>query len=168
MMLESIKEGVSSFMGSVTEGWHHLRDSAANALTRFRPGAESKLPARESVDDPFYWPSQSWSMLGGEVFEDDRRLIVRIEIPGMDKRDMSIEIRDDTLILSGEKRFASEGSDGRWRTMQCAYGSFRRAVPLPEPVIADKARATYTSGVLRVELPKASQGKPKATTIRVN
>lgn len=167
MKLEDIKEGVSSFLDSVAGGWQHLRESAANALTRFKPSAESKLPAQNSIDDPFYWPSRNWSILGGELFEDDQRLVVRLEVPGMDKKDMSIEISGDTLILSGEKRFSDESLDGRWRIMQCAYGSFRRAVPLAVPVLADKAKATYTNGVLRVELPKANPGKPKARTIRV-
>lgn len=168
MKLETIKEGVSSFLDSVAEGWHHLRESAANALTRFKPSAESKLPAEASIDDPFYWPSHGWSMLGGEVFEDDKRLVVRLEVPGMDKQDMNIEISDDMLILSGEKRFANENSDGRWRIMQCAYGSFRRVVPLSTPVLADKAKATYMNGVLRVELPKITPGKAKAKKIQVD
>lgn len=167
MKLETIKEGVSSFLDSVAEGWHHLRESAANALTRFKPSEESKLPAQESIDDPFFGQSRGWSMLGGEVFEDDQRLVVRLEVPGMDKQDMKIEITDDVLILSGEKRFTSEDSDGRWRIMQCAYGSFRRVVPLTTDVLAEKAKATYENGVLRVELPKSNPRKPKTTTVRV-
>ena len=168
MKLETIKEGVSSFLDSVAEGWHHLRVSAANALTRFKPNEGSKLPARGNVDDPFYWPTLGWSMLGGEVFEDDQRIVVRLEVPGMEKQDMNIEVLDDRLVLSGEKRFTNENVDGRWRVMQCAYGSFHRIVPLTAPVVADKAEATYRNGILRVELPKASPGKPKARTIQVS
>lgn len=168
MKLESIKEGVSSFLDSVADGWHHLRESATNAMTRFRPGEASGLPDRETVDDPFYVSAYGWSMLSGEVFEDDQRLIVRVEVPGMDKKDMSIEVLDDKLVLSGEKRFSEESSDGRWRIIQCAYGSFHRTVPLPVPVLADQARATYKNGILRVELPKADPGSPKAKTIEID
>lgn len=168
MKIEEIKEGVGAFWDSVAEGWRHLRQSAANALTHFKPSEKSRLPAREDIDDPLYLPVQGWSMLGGEVFEDDKRLVVRLEIPGLEKQDMAIEVRDDALILSGEKRFAQEGTQGRWRVMQCAYGSFRRVVPLTVPVLADQARATYQNGVLRVELPKAAVGKPKSITIRVD
>lgn len=167
MKLEAIKEGFGSFLDSVAEGWQQLRESASNALTRFRPNIESRLPARDRIDDPAYWPTSGWSMLGGEVFEDDARLVVRLEVPGMEKRDMKIEIVDDSLVLSGEKRFASENSDGRWRIMQCAYGSFRRVVPLSTPVLADKAKASYTDGVLRVELPKAKPGKSTVRQIKV-
>lgn len=168
MKLEEIREGIGSLWDSVSEGWRHLRQSAANALTYFKPGEQSRLPAREEIDDPLYLPVRGWSMLGGEVFEDARRVVVRLEVPGLDKQDMNLEIQDDTLVLTGEKRFERESTEGRWRVMQCAYGSFRRVVPLPVPVQADQARASYRNGVLRVEMPKAAPGEPKAVRIRVD
>jgi HSP20 family protein len=106
-------------------------------------------------------------MLGGDVFEDDQKLVVRLEVPGLEKSDLDVEISADALIVSGEKRFEEEKTEGRWRVMQCAYGSFRRVVPLPAAVKADAARATYKNGVLRVELPKAEPGQPKAVRIEV-
>ena len=168
MKLETIKDRVGAFVDSVAEGWHHLRSSAANALTHFKPESGSPLPARERVDDPFYLPSRSWSMLGVDLFEDERRLVARLEVPGMNKQDMRIDVVGDALILSGEKHFSGETTEGRWRVMQCAYGSFRRVVPLPVAVQADEARASYTNGILRVELPKAQPGQPKATAIRID
>jgi HSP20 family protein len=167
MRLEEIKEGFGNLFDSVAEGWRHLRESAASALTRFKPGLQTQLPAREEIDDPLYLPARGWSMLGGEVFEDDKRLVVRLEMPGMEKQDIAIDVRDDALVVSGEKRFERESSEGRWRVMQCAYGSFRRVVPLAVPVDADQARATYRNGVLRIDLPKAAPGKPKSITIKL-
>lgn len=168
MNIYTIKEGVNSFLDTVADGWRHLCESATNALTQFKPSAESKLPSQDNIDDPFFGSSYGWSMLSGEVFEDEKRLVVRLEVPGMDKKDMIIEVNGDMLILSGEKRFERENSDGRWRTMQCAYGSFRRVVPLTAPVLVDKAKATYTNGVLRVELPKNSPGKVNSRRISVD
>ena len=167
MRFEEMKEGVGSIFDSVAEGWRHLRESAANAITRFKPSEKSELPSKTEVDDPLYFSMHGWSMLGGEVFEDEKRLVVRIEVPGLEKQDMNIEVHDDALVVSGEKRFEQESTQGRWRVMQCAYGSFRRVVPLSVPVLADQAKATYKNGILRVELPKASPGRPKATTITV-
>lgn len=168
MKLEEIKEGFGNLLDSVAEGWHHLRESAASALTRFKPGEQTQLPAREEIDDPLYLPARGWSMLGGEVFEDEKRLVVRLEVPGLDKQDIAVEVRDDALVVSGEKKFAHEGTQGRWRVMQCAYGSFRRVVPLPVPVLADQARASYRNGVLRIDLPKTAPGKPRTVTIEVD
>jgi HSP20 family protein len=167
MNLNALKQEISSFWDNLSEGWHHLTRSAAGALTRFKPGENSNLPAPAEIDDDFYLPSRGWAMLGGDLFEDDSRLVVRVEVPGMEKEDLAIEVVDDNLVISGEKRFERESTEGRWRVMQCAYGSFRRVVPLPVPVLADQAKAAYRNGVLRIELPKAAPGKPKATTITV-
>jgi HSP20 family protein len=168
MKLESVKEGLGAFWDSMAEGWRHLRQSAASALTRFKPGEQSNLPARSEVDDELYLPMRGWSMLGGDVFEDDKRLVVRLEVPGMDKQDIGIELVGDALVVSGEKRFRREDTQGRWRVLQCAYGSFRRVVPLPAAVRADQAKASYADGVVRIDLPKAEPGRPKAMTIKVD
>jgi HSP20 family protein len=168
MKMQDIKHGFGSLWETVTEGWSRLRESAGSALTRFRPGDSSNLPAHGDVDDRDYVASQGWAMIGGDVFEDDRRLVVRLEVPGMDKADFRIEAGGDRLVVQGEKRFERESTEGRWRVLQCAYGSFRRMVALPVPVKGDGARATYRNGVLRVELPKAEPGRPRAVTVRVD
>jgi HSP20 family protein len=168
MKFEGIKEGLSSFWDSVAEGWQHLRRSASGAITGFKPSAQTNLPAKGDIDDAFYMPSMGWSMLGGDLFEDEQRVVVRLEVPGMDKNDLDIEVEGDALIVRGEKRFERENSEGRYRVLQCAYGSFRRVVPLPVTVVADKAQASYRNGVLRVELPKAEQVKPRKLTVKVD
>ena len=168
MKLEEIKQGVSSFWDSVAEGWHRLRESAANALTRYKPGVDAGLPAKGEVDDEFYLPSQGWAMLGGDVFEDDDRVVIRLEIPGMDKQDLDIEVQGDVVVVRGEKRFERESSEGRYRVLQCAYGSFRRIVPLPVPVLTEQAKASYRNGVLRIELPKSATDRPRKLTVKIS
>ncbi|MEW5892147.1 MAG: Hsp20/alpha crystallin family protein [Pseudomonadota bacterium] len=168
MKLEHVKETVQSFWDNVAEGWRHLWHSASGALTRFKPGDKTDLPAPAEVDDISWLPSRGWSMLGGDVFEDDKRLVVRLEVPGMEKEDLDIQVTDDALVVSGEKRFQKEDSQGRWRVMQCAYGRFRRVVPLPLPVKADAARASYRNGVLKVELPKQVESRPRAISVKID
>ena len=168
MKLEDMKERFDSLWENVSEGGRHLWHSASGALTRFKPGDKTQLPASSEVDDDSYMPAQGWAMLGGDVFEDENRLVVRLEIPGMAKQDLDIQVLGDALVVSGEKHFEREESTGgRWRVMQCAYGSFRRTVPLPVAVQTDAARASYKDGVLRVELPKVETGKRMATPITV-
>lgn len=167
MKLEDFRQGFSSFWDSVTDGWNHMRQSAATALTGFKPGQQTNLPAKSEVDDMFYIPSGTWSMLGGNVYEDDKRIVVHVEVPGVDKDDLDLEVQGHLLILRGEKRFERESSEGRYRVLQCAYGSFERTVPLPAAVIAEQAKASYKNGVLRVELPKADTGAPRKTTVKV-
>lgn len=168
MKLDDIRHGVGALWESVTDGWERLRQTAAGALTRYRPGDPADLPARDEIDDASYMPSASWAMLGGDVFEDDKKIVVRLEAPGMNKGDFDIQVLDDALVVRGEKRFEREGTEGRWRVLQCAYGSFLRTVPLPAPVKSDKSRARYRNGVLRVKLPKQSPGKPSIKEIRVS
>ncbi|MDX5445634.1 MAG: Hsp20/alpha crystallin family protein [Zoogloeaceae bacterium] len=168
MKLEQLKEGMSGLLEQMAEGWRHLVQTASGALTRFKPGEKTQLPAPAEVDDAGWLPGRGWAMLGGDLFEDDDKLVVRIEVPGLDKADLQVDVHADSLIVSGEKRFEQEQTQGRWRVMQCAYGSFRRVVPLPVAVKTDAARASYKNGVLRVELPKAAPGKPKSVRIAVN
>ena len=167
MKMQDIRQGFGSLWDSVTDGWDRLRRSAAAALTRYRPGEKSNLPARDEIDDALYLPDTGWAMIGGDVFEDERRVVVRLEAPGMDKDDFDIKVYGDTLVVRGEKRFERESTEGRWRVLQCAYGAFHRSVPLPAAVKGDEARATYRNGVLRVELPKAQPGRPLTLQIPV-
>lgn len=166
--LDGIKEGFTSLWGTVADGWQRMRRSAAGALTRFRSAEQANLPAKAAVDDDFYLPTHGWSMLGGDVFEDEQRLVVRLEVPGMNKDEFDIEVLDDALVVRGEKRFERERTEGRYRMLQCAYGSFRRVVPLPVPVLAEASKASYKAGVLKIELSKAKPAKPNVQTIRVN
>ena len=170
MKLDELKEGLNSAWNTVTEGvaegWQRLRKSVG-AITHFKSGEDSNLPANKDVDDEAYWPRTTWAMLAGNVFEDDDKIVVRLEIPGMQKDNFTVEVQNGTLIVSGEKRFESEKTEGRYRTFQCAYGSFRRSVQLPAAVIADKAQASYKDGILRIELPKETPAKPRMIEVKI-
>lgn len=165
---EDLRQGFGSLWGTMSEGWDRLRHTAAGALTRFRPGEKTALPLREEVDDVLYLPNHHWAMLGGDVFEDEQRLVVRIEAPGLEKGDFDVQVHDGQLQIRGEKRFERESTEGRWRVLQCAYGSFQRNVPLPVPVKGDEAVASYRNGVLRVTLPKAEAAKPRKVDVQVS
>ena len=167
MKFDDLTRGLSSVWGSVADGWQHMRESASSAITGFKPSEQTNLPARTEVDDPFHISSMSWSMLGGDVFEDAVRVVVRLELPGLDKNDLDIAVQGGSLVVRGEKRFVREDSEGRYRALQCAYGSFRRVVALPAEVQAEQAKATYSNGVLRVELPKFTDDTPSRRIIKV-
>ena len=171
MKLDDIKSGLTtvwdSMTESVNEGWQRLRKSAG-AVTHFRAADQPNLPESKDVDDEAYWPRTSWAMLAGNVFEDETKVVVRLEIPGMKKDDFKLEVQNNTLTVSGEKHFEREESEGRYRSFQCAYGSFRRSLRLPAAVIADQAKASYRDGILRIELPKETQAKPKWVDVHID
>lgn len=161
-VIDGLKEGLGETWESMAEGWRHLRQRAAGALTRFRPGEKHPAPSAGLA-----LPSPGWALLAGDVFEDDKKLSVRLEVPGMEKEDLNIEVCDDALIVRGEKRIEQESEAGRYRVLQCANGSFDRVVPLPVLVLADQAKASYRNGVLKIDLPKAQPGKSNKVEIKV-
>ncbi|MGD8275648.1 MAG: Hsp20/alpha crystallin family protein [Thiohalocapsa sp.] len=149
--LQQLREGFNQAWGRVVEGWEQLSRQASGAMTKFTGGREkSGREARELAER-----STGWGLLAAEVFDDDDRVVVRVEAPGMSKDDIQLEVQDDFLIVSGEKHVARERTEGRWHVNECAYGAFQRVVPLPDTVDTGKADASYKNGVLRVELPKA-------------
>jgi HSP20 family protein len=168
MKVEDLKQGVETFWDKLGQGVQQLRQSAAGALTRFKAGSQTQLPAAADIDVPSALANPGWGLVGGDVFEDDARVVVRLELPGMERKDFDIEVTADTLTVRGEKRFERESTEGRWRVLQCAYGSFARRVPLPVAVKTDEARAVYKDGVLKIELPKAEVARPRNVTVTVN
>lgn len=165
MNIEDFRLGLQTAREGLVSGWRHLMQSASSALTRFRPSARTRLPYPAKVTDDRFVSTVGWSMLGSDVFENEDRVVVRLELPGLEREDLDVEVEDDRLVVSGEKRFLEEQGEGAWRLVQCAYGSFTRVVPLPVPVRSAGAKASYHDGVLRVEMPKATPGRSRRVLI---
>ena len=102
-----------------------------------------------------------------DVLEKDNRLVTRVDLPGVKKEDVSVEFTDGQLILSGERKFEKEETKDNVYRSECEYGSFYRAVPLPEGVKADDVKATFLNGVLEVSVPLPAATKPTAKTIEI-
>lgn len=168
MKLDDIKQGLNSAWESVSGNLNRLLDSATGALTRFKPESNNALPEARQVDDPYFQTSSNWGLLAGNVFEDEQTIVVRLEIPGMEKENFEISVNGDLLYVSGEKRFEQEHTEGRYRTFQCAYGAFRRSVRLPAPVLAESAQASYRNGILRIALPKVTPAKPNVIHVTID
>jgi len=112
-------------------------------------------------DDPwnFKWPAlladtttTAW-LPRVDVLEQDHRLITRVDLPGVKKEDVSVEVRDGELVLSGERKTEKKTQDQNLYRSECQYGSFYRAVPLPDGATADDVKATFANGVLEVSVP---------------
>jgi HSP20 family protein len=112
------------------------------------------VPDRAPSDFP------QWNLVTGEVEETARDIVVRVDVPGMGKEDCRVTIEDDVLYLEGERHFEREQADSTWHLTERAYGTFRRAFPLPRGVVLDQATASYRNGTLTVRLPKAPGGGP--------
>lgn len=102
-----------------------------------------------------------------EVSDDSKALKVTAELPGMEKDDVKLQIEDNMLVISGEKKGESENRDeGIFRTERY-YGYFHRAVPLPEDVDQDRAEAGFKKGVLTIRFPKLKSAAIKSKKIDI-
>ena len=159
---QQLRQGVASAWDTISEGWRHLYRRAASAITRFVPHKEETAENREIAAR-----SSGWGVLAAEVFDDDDQVIVRLEAPGMEREDFDIEVFEDTLVIRGEKRLTRERNEGRYHVLECAYGRFERAIPLPAEVEANRAAARYRNGVLRIELPKTASQRRHRIEVEV-
>jgi HSP20 family protein len=102
-----------------------------------------------------------------DMHESDDKLTVEVEVPGLDAKDIDISLEDDTLRIKGERKFANEVKEENYHRIERAYGYFERNIPLPRKVDEEKVAASVSEGVLRIELPKAAEVKPKQISIEV-
>jgi len=136
---------------NLSEGWRELLSRSSDALTHFTHGKDEARPESGALAT---FPR--WSLLAGEVEETGKEIVVRVEMPGMEKEDCRIAIEGNMLYLSGEKRFQRDDVGSTYHVMERAYGSFQRAIPLPRNVDTDKADASYKNGVLTIRMPKTA------------
>jgi len=103
-----------------------------------------------------------------DISETGDEVIVKAEVPGMTKEDISVFLQDNVLTLRGEKKQEKEEKEKTFHRVERSYGSFVRSFTLPTLVQADKVKAAYKDGVLQITLPKAEEVKPKEISISVN
>jgi HSP20 family protein len=158
---------------------------------------ESALTRRGSAGDPFTvlrqmtseldrmfdepgWPLIRWPIIrtptseaattwlpGIDVFEKDDRLVTKIDLPGMKKEDVKVEVTDGQLTISGERTSEAEEKKDRFFRCERAYGSFYRSVPLPNGVKLEDVKATFGDGVLEVSVPLPAQPEAKVRKVEI-
>jgi HSP20 family protein len=102
-----------------------------------------------------------------DVVEEQDKLILKMEIPGIDEKDLRITFEDGLLSVSGERQFERK-EDRNYHRIERAYGSFTRSFSLPRTVDGAQIAASYRNGVLEIEVPKREDAKPKQIAINVN
>jgi HSP20 family protein len=107
-----------------------------------------------------------WSPLV-DITEDDKEYVVKAELPEMKKEDIKINVHDDVLTVSGERKYEKEEKGKKFHRVERAYGSFMRSFTLPEDADGSKISAEYKDGMLKVHLPKSEQAKKKAIEVKI-
>lgn len=136
------------------------------------PGASIVTSLQKEVNHLFEGFSRKIPFVGTElnllidVIETAELVIVNAEIPGIDPKEVDISITGNTLTIKGEKKVEKEEKEKQYHRIERNYGSFARIVEIPLLVDAEKVKAEYKNGVLKITIPKSEKIKPKQITIR--
>lgn len=121
------------------------------------------------------WPERWWpagemeiSAPALDVYEEKDDIVVKAELPGMEKDNIEVNISDHFLTIKGEKKKEEEVKEEHYYRSERSYGSFVRAVELPKDVHADKVKAAFKNGILEIRMPKTEEAKKKEIKVKVD
>jgi len=139
--------------------WDPFREVAAlqnrvNSLFRDMNGENDPLTAANFVPPV-------------DIYEDAQKVVLKLEVPGIEEKDLDVRVEDHTLTVKGERKFEKEEKEENFHRIERRYGSFYRAFTLPTTVETENVKASYNAGVLKLELQKKPEAQPKQIKIHV-
>lgn len=142
--------------------WDPFRDLASlqDRIDRLFEDMLGRARGDESLDRATWAPAV-------DIVEKENELVLRADLPGIDPKDVEINVQNGTLTLKGERRFESDVKEDDFRRVERVYGSFVRSFSLPRAIDTDKVQAEYRNGVLEVKLPKRPEARPKQIKVAV-
>ncbi|HZQ19818.1 MAG TPA: Hsp20/alpha crystallin family protein [Terriglobales bacterium] len=102
-----------------------------------------------------------------DVYEDEHNITLNIEVPGIDEKDIDIRVENNTLTVHGERKFEKEQKEENFRRVERQYGNFTRSFTLPNTVDTESIQANYDKGILKIQLAKKAEAKPKQIKVNV-
>jgi HSP20 family protein len=103
-----------------------------------------------------------------DIYEDEHNITLKLDVPGIDEKDIDVRIDNNTLSVHGERKIEEEEKEENFRRVERQYGSFTRSFTLPSSVDASQVRADYARGVLNIKLAKKAEAKPKQIKVNVD
>jgi HSP20 family protein len=103
-----------------------------------------------------------------DIFETNEGIVLKAELPGITAQNISVEVKDNTLTLKGEKKFEKEVKEENYHRVERSYGSFQRAFTLPGTIHQEKVKAKFKDGILEITLPKVEEAKPKQVKVEIS
>ena len=100
-----------------------------------------------------------------DIYDDNDSIVIKAELPGIDKKDITIDLKDSVLTLKGERNVENEEKEDNYYRRERSFGKFERAFTLPTGLDPEKIKADYKDGVLKIEIPKPEKEKPKQITV---
>jgi HSP20 family protein len=102
-----------------------------------------------------------------DIYEDAKKVVLKLEVPGMEEKDLDIRVENNTLTVKGERKLEKEEKEENFHRIERRYGSFYRAFTLPSTVDTENVQASYNAGVLKLELNKKPEAQPKQIKVNV-
>ncbi|MDE3202053.1 MAG: Hsp20/alpha crystallin family protein [Acidobacteriota bacterium] len=102
-----------------------------------------------------------------DIYEDATKVVLKLEVPGIEEKDLDIRVENHTLTVKGERKFEKEEKEENFHRIERRYGSFFRAFTLPSTVDTENVDAKYNAGVLKLELKKKPEAQPKQIKVNV-
>src|SRR6201988_4623123 len=142
--------------------WDPLRDLATmqNRLNRFVRESYSPESPEEALTTTSFAPPV-------DIYEDEHAIAVKMEVPGIDEKDIDVRIESNTLTVHGQRKIEKEEKEENFRRVERQYGSFTRSFTLPSSVDTGQVSADYDRGVLKINLAKKAEAKPKQIKVNV-
>lgn len=147
-----------------------LQSEMDRLFDRFSRGFPSLSMGRDLFDwDPFHASGGALGITAPhvDVLETDKSYEISAELPGLEEKDINVELKDDVLTLSGEKKEESEKEEKDYHVSERRFGSFRRSFRLPSGAVQDKISADFKNGVLKIAMTKSSAAQKKGRKIDV-
>jgi HSP20 family protein len=102
-----------------------------------------------------------------DVYENAQKVVLKLEVPGIEEKDLDVRVENNTLTVKGERKFEKEEKEENFHRIERRYGSFYRAFTLPSTIDPENVEATYNAGVLKLELKKKAEAQPKQIKVNV-
>jgi HSP20 family protein len=103
-----------------------------------------------------------------DIYEDAKKIVLKLEVPGIEEKDLDIRVENHTLTVKGERKFEAEEKEQNFHRIERRYGSFFRAFTLPTTVDTENVEASLNAGVLKLELAKKPEAQPRRIKVNVD
>ena len=131
-----------------------LQDRMNRLFQDFAPRGEQELTAGNFVPPV-------------DIYEDEHSVTLKVEVPGLDPKDVDVRVENNTLTIRGERKFEKDEKEENFHRVERRYGAFVRSFTLPNTVDTDNVKADYDNGVLTIRLLKRAEAKPKQIKVNV-
>ena len=145
--------------------WEPFRESSKmqdrmNRMNRLFRESYSPEGPEEALTTTSYAPPV-------DIYEDEHNITLKLEVPGIDEKDIDVRIENTTLTVHGERKIEKEEKEENYRRVERHYGAFTRTFTLPTTVDSEKVSANYDKGELKIALPKKAEAKPKQIKVNI-